>query len=217
MKPPSPTPIPPRRLGRPRKDDQRNRKPTRERILDTAGELFAQHGFDATPVDAIAKRAGLTVGALYRHFSGKGELLLEVIRHALTSLPIARHMQGDRGRADLLPEMVALYMAPDSRQLRRLAIEVHSAANHHPKVARLFRDFSERMAKDTRARIEAGLREGKLHAKKDPDLAARLLMVLIAGLANVDTLYPTLLTNPEWRDLVLDIVAQLVGLEQRVG
>jgi AcrR family transcriptional regulator len=217
LKPPFATPTPPRRLGRPRKHDQRNRKPTRERILDAAGELFAQHGFDATPVDAIAKRAGLTVGALYRHFSGKGELLLDVIRHALTSLPIARHMRGDRGRADFLPEMVALYMAPDSRQLRRVVIELHSAASHHPKVARLFREFSERMAKDTRARIEAGLRDGTLHAKKDPDLAARLLMVLIAGLAHVDTLYPGLLTNRQWRDLVLDIVAQLVGMEPSGG
>jgi hypothetical protein len=62
-------------------------------------------------------------------------------------------MRGDRGRADLLPEMVALYMAPDSRQLRRVVIELHSAASHHPKVARLLREFSERMAKDTRARM----------------------------------------------------------------
>jgi AcrR family transcriptional regulator len=206
------TPTTPRRLGRPRKHDQHNRKPTRERILDAAGELFARHGFDATPVDAIAARAGLTVGALYRHFSGKGELLLDVIRHALTALPIAKHMRGDRGRAELLPEMVALYMAPDSRQLRRVVIELHTAASRDPKVARLFRDFSERMAQDTRDRIENGVKAGTLRATKDPDLAARLLMVLIAGLAHVETLYPTLLSNRDWRDLVLDVVAMLVGI-----
>jgi hypothetical protein len=61
------------------------------------------------------------------------------------------------------------------------------------------------------------VREGKLHAKKEPDLAAWLLMVLIAGLAHVDTLYPSPLTNREWRDLVLDIVAQLVGMEPPEG
>lgn len=175
--------------------------------------MFARHGFDATPVDAIAARAGLTVGALYRHFDAKGALLLDVVRRALTSLPIARHMRGDRGRAELLPQMVALYMAPDSRRLRRLVIELHTAASRNQRVARLLREFSERMARDTRARIEAARRDGTLKSSQDPDLSARLLMVLIAGLAHVDTLYPALAANPAWRNLVLRNVAMLLGLQ----
>jgi AcrR family transcriptional regulator len=212
-KPTPPTKPAPRRLGRPRKSDQPDGKSTRDRILDAAGELFALYGFDATSVDAIAQRAGLTVGALYRHFSAKGELLLDVVRRALTSLPIARHMRGDRGRANLLPKMVMLYMAPASRPLRRLVIELHTAASRDARVARLFRDFSERMAGDTRSRIETGLADGNLKPKLDPDLAARFLMVLIAGLAHVDTLYPGLLANPAWRDLVMEIVAIVLGMK----
>jgi AcrR family transcriptional regulator len=187
-------------------------RPTRDRILDAAAELFARHGFDATPVDAIAARAGLTVGALYRHFDAKGALLLDVVRHALTSLPIARHMRGDRGRAELLPQMVALYIAPESRRLRRLVIELHTAARRNAGVARLFREFSGRMARDTRLRLEAGRRDGLLRPTEDADLIARLLMVLIAGLAHVDTLYPTLPANPAWRDLVMRNVATFIGI-----
>jgi TetR/AcrR family transcriptional regulator, cholesterol catabolism regulator len=200
-------------MGRPRKRDLPD-KSTRDRILDAAGELFALRGFDATSVDAIAERAGLTVGALYRHFKTKGELLLDVIRRALTSLPIARHMRGDSARPDLLPEMVQLYMAPASRKLRRLVIELHTAASRDPRVARLFRDFSERMAGDTRTRIESGLRDGTLEPNFDPDLSARFLMVLIAGLAHVDTLYPALTGNADWRKLVMEVVAMLLGLKQ---
>jgi AcrR family transcriptional regulator len=200
-------------MGRPRKRDLPD-KTTRDRLLDAAAELFALRGFDATSVDAIAERAGLTVGALYRHFKTKGELLLDVIRRALTSLPIARHMRGDGARPDLLPEMVQLYMAPASRKLRRLVIELHTAAGRDPRVARLFREFSERMAGDTRARIESGLRDGTLTPNLDPDLSARFLMVLIAGLAHVDTLYPALAGNAGWRTLVMDVVAMLLGLKQ---
>jgi len=200
-------------MGRPRKRDLPD-KSTRDRILDAAGELFALRGFDATSVDAIAERAGLTVGALYRHFKTKGELLLDVIRRALTSLPIAQHMRGDSARPDLLPEMVQLYMAPASRKLRRLVIELHTAASRDPRVARLFRDFSERMAGDTRTRIESGLRDGTLEPNFDPDLSARFLMVLIAGLAHVDTLYPALTGNADWRKLVMEVVAMLLGLKQ---
>lgn len=202
-----------RRMGRPRKSATANGKSTRDRILDAAEELFARHGFDATSVDEIAARAGLTVGALYRHFSAKGELLLDVVRRALTSLPIARHMRGDSGRADLLPEMVALYMAPASRRLRRIVIELHTAASRDRRVGKLLREFSERMAADTRARIESGRARGTLEPAHDADLSARLLMVLIAGLAHVDTLYPTLLANPDWRMLVLEVVATLLGMK----
>jgi AcrR family transcriptional regulator len=200
-------------MGRPRKRDLPD-KSTRDRILGAAGELFALRGFDATSVDAIAARAGLTVGALYRHFKTKGELLLDVIRRALTSLPIARHMRGDSARADLLPEMVKLYMAPASHKLRRMVIELHTAASRDQRVARLFRDFSERMAGDTRARIEAGLRDGSLEPNLDPDLSARFLMVLIAGLAHVDTLYPALAANPDWHKLVMEVVAMLLGVKR---
>ena len=43
---------------------------------------------------------------------------------------------------------------------------------------------------------------------------ARFLMVLIAGLAHVDTLYPALARNADWRTLVMDVVAMLLGLKQ---
>jgi AcrR family transcriptional regulator len=203
----------PRRLGRPRKNDLPRRRSTRDRILDAAEQLFARRGFDATSVDAIAARANLTAGALYRHFRAKGELLLDVMRRALAALPIARHMRADRGRAELLPDMVALYMAPAARRLRRIVIELHTVASRDPRVARLVRDFSKRVAQDTRARIEAGRHEGQLLPLHDPDLAARLLMVIIAGLAHVDTLYPGLLDNAEWQNLVEQVIADLLGLK----
>jgi hypothetical protein len=91
-------------------------------------------------------------------------------------------------------------------------MELHTAASRNAGVARLFREFSERMARDTRLRLEAGRRDGLLRPTEDADLIARLLMVLIAGLAHVDTLYPTLPANPAWRDLVMRNVATVIGI-----
>jgi AcrR family transcriptional regulator len=61
---------PPRAL---RADAERNR----QRVLDVAQEVFATLGL-AVPIDEIARRAGLGVGTLYRHFPTK-ELLFEAI------------------------------------------------------------------------------------------------------------------------------------------
>ena len=44
---------------------------TKERILQTALELFAHKGYEAVSVSDIAGALGLTKGALYRHFESK--------------------------------------------------------------------------------------------------------------------------------------------------
>jgi AcrR family transcriptional regulator len=53
---------------------------TRERLLGSAAELIADGGYATASVAAIAERAGLAVGALYRHFPSKAELFVEVFR-----------------------------------------------------------------------------------------------------------------------------------------
>ncbi len=57
-----------------RADAQRNR----DRILGAAREAVAEVGVDATMED-IARRAGLAVGTLYRHFPAKDDLLVAVM------------------------------------------------------------------------------------------------------------------------------------------
>jgi AcrR family transcriptional regulator len=53
---------------------------TRERLLQSAAELIADGGYGTASVAAIAQRAGLAVGALYRHFPSKADLFVEVFR-----------------------------------------------------------------------------------------------------------------------------------------
>jgi AcrR family transcriptional regulator len=48
----------------------------RERILDTAYELFSRHGIRAVGVDAIIQRSGVARMTLYRHFASKDALVL---------------------------------------------------------------------------------------------------------------------------------------------
>jgi AcrR family transcriptional regulator len=54
--------------------------PTRERLLAAAQELIEEGGYGAASVVAIAERAGVASGTLYRHFASKEELFVEVFR-----------------------------------------------------------------------------------------------------------------------------------------
>jgi len=55
---------------------------TRERLVEAARELLEEGGYAAASVQAIADRAGVSAGALYRHFASKAELFVEVFRNA---------------------------------------------------------------------------------------------------------------------------------------
>jgi AcrR family transcriptional regulator len=58
-----------------RADARRNR----ERILESAREVFAEYGAEAQ-IDDVARRAGVGVGTVYRHFPTKEALLVELLR-----------------------------------------------------------------------------------------------------------------------------------------
>lgn len=53
---------------------------TKERILETALELFAQSGYLGTSMSDIAARLGITKAALYKHYAGKQEILDRIVQ-----------------------------------------------------------------------------------------------------------------------------------------
>ena len=52
---------------------------TKERILETALELFAQSGYLGTSMSDIAGELGITKGALYKHYTSKQEILSSIV------------------------------------------------------------------------------------------------------------------------------------------
>ncbi|MFG2484178.1 ScbR family autoregulator-binding transcription factor [Streptomyces virginiae] len=69
---------------------------TRAAILRAGAEVFAELGFAGASVNKIARRANLTLGALYFHFESKGELAREIVRSQpeLVVGPTAAGLQG---------------------------------------------------------------------------------------------------------------------------
>src|SRR5439155_2484859 len=90
-----------------------------QQILEAAEDLFFERGFDATGVDAIAEQAGITGGAIYRHFGGKNEILAVLFDQAI----------------DAVLERLKTLTDDPGRDLRNL-IEAHvEFAISHPKLA----------------------------------------------------------------------------------
>src|SRR5450830_989836 len=54
----------------------------RQALLDAAGRLFKKHRIDGIGVAEVSREAGLTPGALYKHFADKQDLAAQAFSHA---------------------------------------------------------------------------------------------------------------------------------------
>ncbi|MEV6340317.1 helix-turn-helix domain-containing protein [Nocardia vinacea] len=73
--------------GRPMRADARRNY---ERIVTSAQEAFAEQGPDA-PLEEIARRAGVGIGTLYRHFPSREVLIEAVYRSSIEQLSARAH------------------------------------------------------------------------------------------------------------------------------
>jgi AcrR family transcriptional regulator len=67
---------------RPTERTEARKAEVRARIVDSARELVARGGYAEAQVAAVAERAGVATGTVYRHFPSKAELFAEVFRNA---------------------------------------------------------------------------------------------------------------------------------------
>src|SRR5580658_5428449 len=56
---------------------------THTKLLDAAGQVFAESGFQAATVREICARAGVNIALVNYHFGDKLELYTEVLRHSV--------------------------------------------------------------------------------------------------------------------------------------
>lgn len=114
------------RVKPPRDRRARQAAATRARIVEAAGRLFAERGYAATTIDAVAAEADVAVETVYARFKNKRNLLAAYLDVSIV---------GDAEPVPLLdrPEVQAVVAATDQREQVRL-------------LARLMRGVLERNA-----------------------------------------------------------------------
>lgn len=69
----------------------------RNKIIQTATNEFAEHGFESANINTIAKKAGISIGAMYSYFGSKEDLFSTIVGFAVETLKSAldKIMQSD--------------------------------------------------------------------------------------------------------------------------
>lgn len=145
----------------------KRRSDTRQRIQETALELFAELGYEQTSLREIAERLGVTKAALYYHFTSKEEIVASLIEDVAASIDelvawAASQEPTAEARAAILRRLAALaqgrwrplmrFAQENGPALRQLAVGADIRRRY-----RLLFSLFDRSGADLRTRVRGRL------------------------------------------------------------
>jgi AcrR family transcriptional regulator len=158
---------------------QPRRGTARERVLEAAVDLFAEHGVSGTSLQMIADRLGVTKAAVYHQFQTKEDIVLGLIEPALehlSSVVAAAGAARSRSAAVDLVLRGLIDLMVDNRGLANMLFDdptVGHVVRTHPLLEQAAARFTEVLTgpdPDEDARIRASMVGGSLKAAGDPAL-----------------------------------------------
>jgi AcrR family transcriptional regulator len=183
---------------------------TRARIIELAAEIFTTEGYAAASMRDLARRSGLSSGAIYGSFRGKADLLAEVVDLVIASDEDSLPNSVVTERT--LPEIDAYQYEHASKRdrLRSLLLDAAVAARTDPDVRDRLRDAVAPHIDMATAVHE----EWRDRASVDPTLDMRALVLLLwsadLGLAILEAIGIERPDQAKWSELMRSL---LTGLE----
>lgn len=196
------TPV--RRLG---KRTAAESRATRKALLKAAAAAFSEHGFNGAKLDDIADRASVTKGAIYGHFNGREDLLVEACRSALRELNLFQIAATAPNIETFINKTAEALLAPESKDVRMLNIEVHLSATRSEVMAGLLSEWHAEGFKTLKDRIHPSL--------GSPQAIFSMIHVLHLGLSHIDALNSFNADRNEVLNLTKSLAASLVGTSRQ--
>ncbi len=161
-----------------------SRSNARDKILVAALDLFADKGFDATGVQEIVARAGVTKGALYHHFASKEDILFdlygEVLGEQLADLD--RILATDRdpmSKLRAVVESLVVSTAASAKAAHVFTREVsHVDSGRHQLLKRDWRRYQDTF----RALIREAQAEGTFASAASPEVVSWAVFGVVTSL-----------------------------------
>jgi AcrR family transcriptional regulator len=167
----------------------------REQLISVATKLFAERGYEATTTAAIAEAAGVTEPILYRHFEGKQDLFVAIVRE-MSDLTM-RHWQELTAATDDPAEAIRRIARQFPEHVAKLADAYHVihgalSSSRDRQVVKVMQEHYVQIEAFFVGIISRGQRAGLVRKDMDPRVPAWQLIYLGIGIAMVSLNLPGL-------------------------
>jgi TetR/AcrR family transcriptional repressor of nem operon len=116
----------------------------RRTVINVAGRLFREHGFDGVGLNDLMRAAGLTHGGFYKQFRSKDDLIVQACDRALADSAEERTRLVESAGDDPLAELISRYLSCAHRdnigEGCAFAALAPDAARHSPALIRSFEE-----------------------------------------------------------------------------
>ncbi|AEV83862.1 TetR family transcriptional regulator [Actinoplanes sp. SE50] len=158
----------------------------RQQILDAAVRCFVRNGFHQTSMQDVIKEADLSVGAFYRYFKSKNELIMAIagikigeVTGILDNLLAADPMPPLPAFLDAVIGQVEATLQAD--QTVRIAIQIWGEATYDDEVAEVVRDVYRRIRERMVRTAERARATGQLPPGADATAVGAAIFGLVQG------------------------------------
>ncbi len=196
---------------------------TRDDILDAAARIMRTEGYARATTKEIARAAGYSEAALYKHFQDKAEIFLRVLEEQLPGLAaLLRRLEGRAGTGDVRTnlEEVAVTAVEFYTDSFPIAVSLYSSrellAAHRERVRAL--GAGPRAPEEMLARHLAEEQQlGRIAPSADPQAIARLLLGACFQQAFLADFTGERLDDEQLADLARGLVATVLGATAGAG
>ena len=160
---------------------------TRNRILQSATDLFSRYGFDKVSIGEIMKAAKMTHGAFYAHFESKEALYRASFLNTLKQSRAARLVKGPLSLKHLTKLVTHYCNLSELEKQQRPGPEtilINEIGNGSANVKPLFEESYDKLKKMIETRITALIRLKQLPLQADREAVsekARIILVSLVG------------------------------------
>ena len=176
---------------KPTRGDKRER--TRAQLIEAAAKLINEKGYDRTSLEEIARRAGMTRGAIYNNFKDKEEIFLAVIeKHWKPIAPPFKPGAGLKEQMRILGRAVAA-AADERREIAVGALSFQLYALTHEEMRKRLAQTNTEIYRWAAQQLVEFIPAAELPLP--PDEFVRVLHALTDGLLALRFLTPELITD----------------------
>ena len=152
-------------------------------LLDSAASEFVEYGYDRAVVSRIARRAGVTTGAIYARWANKSDIMVAALDHLFNQILPDQRIK-DFGLADRPPsEIFALWGASLLRRdsAQDVLVQSFGSARNSAEVRERLQVFLNQQADQVSNLVERGKEEGRCDPGVDTVAATLLLQAIGVG------------------------------------